>query len=778
MAKKADLESRAADCKSVDDFITLAKEALVDPSDKQYAKELLQKAELQCQMPLEYIATADVVAGELGDLDYASELYEQAEDMLFEVPEFTAFAHGMAVHMGNKDKAREYLKKATDEAKQLPEFIAIANLAQQDLADEELAKSLLSKVEEQAKGFNDYRDLAKSALESGDADTARTFLKKAARFCDDIPAMVNYAQETLTLLNDKEGARRILDEAETDCQFTKQFVQLAKGYKDLFEDKDKVNELIEQAAEFCMTGEEQIDLADGYWDLLNDQDKAAESYQKALSDITDKQALLALAKKVATELKNVALAKAIYAKAESRMSSASELSTLAGAVVADLNDKDYAAQVYERAAQSLVNPNDLVKLANDIITQLNDKERSKEVFRKAFERAGDIKQLLNLVDQVDSNLSDKDFAREILEKAEKTSHESPVLVDIATKVLSVLNDQQIGERVLKTAEGCVTSLGEMKTVTQAIKAHFSDNAEWVSQVDEKLAKREANQAKYNVFQQRENEAESLLDYLRLSDQVITELEDKFYARKLLDSAEQTYQQQGYDFNQGRDLVIAINTHLGDQDWIKQILDDATQRCANFASLHALGQTAISHYPDKKAGQALAEGYYQIWEKKLDEVQDKNAYDYTKLAAVIGKELGNKRWASALVDKAAQLGGDHFAFAQMGAIELRNGDINKANNLYQQAVEACHNAEQLQQLIGRMQTSGVDAKLIRELYAGAKSKLSTPLQRLRWAEGIVQLFKDKEWAKQEYDQLANKFNTGIEAKRFRASRQSRLQTGLW
>ena len=76
MATKADLESREAECNSVTDFINLAAEAMADPADADYAKELLQKAEIQCQMPLDYVATADAAAA-MGDKDYARELYEQ-----------------------------------------------------------------------------------------------------------------------------------------------------------------------------------------------------------------------------------------------------------------------------------------------------------------------------------------------------------------------------------------------------------------------------------------------------------------------------------------------------------------------------------------------------------------------------------------------------------------------------------------------------------------------------------------------------------------------------
>ena len=163
-------------------------------------------------MPLDYIKAADVAAGKLEDKAYAADFYEQAEDMLFELKEFTAFSHSMSHYMQDQDKAREYLEKAADEASQLAELLSVAKIASEDLQDEELSKSLLAKVEGQAKGFGDYRDLAKSVLKDGDEQTARSFFKKAARFCDDIPATVDYAREIIDIFEDKDWAAREYDE--------------------------------------------------------------------------------------------------------------------------------------------------------------------------------------------------------------------------------------------------------------------------------------------------------------------------------------------------------------------------------------------------------------------------------------------------------------------------------------------------------------------------------------------------------------------------------------
>ena len=460
------------------------------------------------------------------------------------------------------------------------------------------------------------------------------------------------------------------------------------------------------------------------------------------------------------------------------MSSASELSNLAQAVVSDLQDKEYAAQIYTRAAESLANPNGLMNLAGDIITQLADKARATLVYRKAFERAGEHKQLLNLVQQVDSRLEDKDFAREVLEKAEKSTQRSPVLVEIAEKILSVLEDKQMATRVLETAEEGVTSIGELKAVTQAVKRHFGDDADWVGRIDEKLAKREANQAAYNTFQQQENAAESLLDYLRLATSVMEQLEDKFYTRKLLSSAEQAYLSQGRDFNQGRELIIAIGKHLEDQDWIKRLLDDAAERCLNFTALHAVGETATSALSDKAAGKALSKTYYQSWEQKLDASDIKRSYDYAKLAKVAIGELEDSTWSLELVDKAEKLGGDHFAYAQMGLIASIAGNDEKARALYENAVKVCENALHVQQLVRRLKSDAVDSALVRELYAGAKPGQGASLQRLRWVEGIVQIFSDMDWAVREYDEIAGEFTSDIELAQLHASRRSRMKTGLW
>ncbi len=779
MTTRSDLEERAAAGKSLEDFIELAKEAtLLEPADPGYAKELLQKAEMQCQMPLDYIKAGDLAASSLNDMEYAKDLYEQAEDMLFEASEFIAYAKSMAKYVGDKDKAREYLEKAADEANEPAELLSMSSLAQSELEDEELGKSLLAKVEDKVKTFDDYLSLAKSLQDGGDEDASKTFFKKAARFCDDVPATVNYAQHIREIYDDNEWARQTLDDAEMDCQFTKDFVALASGYKNLFDDNAKMQELMQQAEEFCMTGEERIDLAEGLWTLLQDKEKAAENYTKALVDVTDKDMLLELARKSAVELQDMELAKKIYAKAEERMSSASDLSKLAQAVISDLQDKDYAGQVYARAGESMVAPNDLVKLGSDIVAQLGDPELAATMYRKAFDNAGDCKQLLKLVAPVKEKLDDSAFVKEILQKAEQSAEGSSDLLEIGTAILTELDDKTFAKNVLEAAEERVASLGEMKSVAEQIKQHYGEDDSWIERVTEKLAKREANQARYDVFQNKEKDATSVLDLAHIAEQVMQELDDKFYTTKLLTTAEELYRNSGSDFSQGRLLVLSIDRHLQDENWVRRLLDAAADQAGNFTQLLAVTETAGNALQDKNFGQGLVKQYLQSWEQKLDDGKAESPYDYSKLARVVALGTGDNNWVSDLLNKGKALATDHFSFAELGEIALLVEDVQTGENLLQCAADACDSPSQAVQLASRLNENGIATDLVKKLYLGAKGNFTEANDQLDWASGIVQIFKDHEWAKREYDELSSVFASGPAAKRYKASRTADLERTFW
>ena len=93
-------------CVKAEDFVALAREALKKPADKKYAREVLGKAEMQCQFPADYMRVAELAGTKVGDKRYAQDLYQQAEDACFEAKEFAELGHSMAVTLGDKEKAR------------------------------------------------------------------------------------------------------------------------------------------------------------------------------------------------------------------------------------------------------------------------------------------------------------------------------------------------------------------------------------------------------------------------------------------------------------------------------------------------------------------------------------------------------------------------------------------------------------------------------------------------------------------------------------------------
>lgn len=775
MASQADLEAREAECNNAADYAALAAEALSDPADKDYARKLLEKAEMQCQMPPDYVVTALGFAEGLEDKDYAADLLEQAEDMCFEPLEFAEVAHGYAV-ADNKDKAAELLRRAADEASALGDFLKIAGYARADLNDDALAGELLAKVEEKAKDFQAYKDLAAAVAENGDTDTAKGFYKKAARYCDDIPATVDYARGWKELFDDEASARSTLDDAEMDCQFTKEFVALSTGYQQLFDDTDKVNELMDQAAEFAMTGEEQADLAVGYWDLLQDKEKAADAYRQALADIVDKTQLLDTAKHIAVKLQDTALAKDFYTKAEGKMSGAGELSNLAQTVLADLDDKAYAAEIYARAAESLSNPADLINLANDVAGKLGEADQAKGIYQKALGNCKDFGQTRKLLDNVVANLKDAELILAILEKAESVAEGTQDLIALSDQILQTSDEKAFAARTLEAAEEQVTSIAEMKAVVAAVEQNFADDADWTARVKEKQEKREANQAAYNAFQEREAGCSSVINYVNLADQVIRQLEDRFYARKLLVSAEKALEESGRPFVQVSMLALAADRLVEDLDWSVKLLDQAAQQAQSFADIRSVSEAASTELSDSERGRGLAKSYLSGWEEKLDQSEAPGAYDYSKLAQLAAADLADKDWSAALLEKAATCQADHLALAHMGGLAAQIGRDDLAVQYHGQAMAKAANATQAMQVAGRLQKQHVEPQRIADLYRSAGDGMSTPAEKLSWAEGILSIFRDNEWATQAYDAIETDMD-GSTLARYKASRKQRLEHRL-
>jgi hypothetical protein len=234
---------------------------------------------------------------------------------------------------------------------------------------------------------------------------------------------------------------------------------------------------------------------------------------------------------------------------------------------------------------------------------------------------------------------------------------------------------------------------------------------------------------------------------------MAELEDKFYAQKLLVDAQKRLEEEGWDFSKARKLVQGVSAHLGDTAWATKLLRDAAGRVQGFANLTLVAESAAELLPDRAAARTLVGEILSGWEQQLAAAAQKGAYDYSKLAAVKGRLLGDKDAAGAALDQAAELGGDHFAFAELARVAAEQGLADRVQPLLDKAAAACADAAQARQLANRLLASGFSAEQVRGVYEGLKGAMGGMADKLAWADGIVDLFGDRALARREYDALA-------------------------
>ena len=450
---------------------------------------------------------------------------------------------------------------------------------------------------------------------------------------------------------------------------------------------------------------------------------------------------------------------------------------LAGTVLEELGDREHAAGIYGRALDRLVNPADLARLADQIVKRLDDRGRASNALPKVYERATGLDPLLNLLDPVITALGDPVLARRILDKARESAERAPELLDIAQRVFELLDDAPLARELLEAASERATSLGELKAISEAVAKCFTDDSEWRARLAEMLARREANEAKYVSFQRREQDAVGILDQVRLAESVMAELDDPSYARKLLGNAEQQWRESGCDPSEAQRLIATVDRQIGDRAWVERLFDAASAACDHFARIQSLARLLVATLGDRQQAGALARRCYERWQRSLEDAPAPHAYDFTKLARVVDRDLGDREWAAMLLEKAAELGGDCYVRAEIGTGAERLGLSELATRACGLAVELCDDPRRLAQVARRLEQGAVDRDRVRALYAEAEARLA-PDSKLAWAEGILDLFGDREWAARAYRKLEAGSAAEADRARLRDSRRTHLESRFY
>jgi hypothetical protein len=581
------------------------------------------------------------------------------------------------------------------------------------------------------------------------------------------------ALEALQEPADAAYAKELMDRVADDCQFTKDLAACAIVYKALGE-QGRAEELLQTAEDYCMSGEEQVALAEAKFKVLGDKAAAVGAYEKALKETSNLDPLIDLAKNVMAVISDSAFAKKVLEKAEAKISRAVEYSKLAAASAEHLLDKDYAAAIFNKAGEKLSSVPDLLSLAAEVTKTLGDPAKARALYQRALEGAADFSAAKTLIESA-RQAGDTAFMQSALKKAGDLATATGEYIELAEGLAGV-GDKPGATALLDKAEDAVAGLDEMQKLVTAVEAHLADDAERLSRVKAKLEKRQANHARYMEFQQLEKDAVSVKQFLALAERVRLELEDPFYAAKLIESAETLLDGTGYQFSRYKPILLAVDKNLDDTAWLGRLLDRAAENATDFIAFKDLVVTA-AHMKHRELGVSKARAYLAAREAALAADANVNVYDLAKLAEASYAATQDTTEAARLLEAARVRAGDHFALTHLGRLYAAMGNPAKADELYAAAAAACSNGDACIQFIDRLKGFALPAETLKKWYAECGTHLSTPADKLRWAEGIADALNDRAWASEVYCQLAGQFS-GVDAARFDLSRRSRADLNFY
>jgi hypothetical protein len=581
------------------------------------------------------------------------------------------------------------------------------------------------------------------------------------------------ALEALQEPADAAYARELMNRVAGDCQFTKDLAACAIVYRALG-DQARAEELLGTAEDYCMSGEEQVALAEAKFKVLGDKAAAVGAYEKALKETNNLDPLIDLAKNVMAVIADSAFARKVLEKAEAKISRAVEFSKLASASVEHLLDKEYAAAIFNKAADKLSSVPDLLSLAGEVGKTLGDPARAKALYQRALDGAADFSAAKSLIEAA-RQVGDTAFMEEALKRAGNLASATAEYIELAAGLAGV-GDKSGAAALLDRAEDAVAGLDEMQRLVDAVQAHLADDLERVNRVKAKLEKRQANHTRYLEFQQLEKDATSVKQFLALAYRVKTELEDPFYAAKLIDSAEKLLDGTGYQFSRYKPVMQSVDKNLDDTAWLSRLLDRAAENATDFIAFKDLVVTAAA-LRHRELGVSKARAYLAARENALGRDANASVYDYAKLAEASFAATQDADAAGRILEGARGQAKDHFALTHLGRLYASMGNAAKADELFAAAAAACKSGDACIQFIDRLKGYAMPADVLHKWYAACGQSLSSPADKLRWAEGIADALNDRAWASEAYSALSGQIPAGMAA-RFTQSRQSRADMNFY
>ncbi len=645
MLKKDELKELEKNCVEVKDYIELFHKALEEPSDKEYANELLLIAEEECKFPSEYVLVAEGYSL-LRNREKAYELFELAEENAFEPLEFAQIGKSVFICLNDLEKAKKLFLRAIKDVKKLPDAVSILYMIQSSIDDKEIINELFGKIQSQCKSIEDYKNAINAIIEgTGDIQPAKAFAQLVERKLDGITQITDFASLIFEVFNDKEWAVELLDEVTEDAQFTREFIRLANCYR-RFGETDKATEMMRNAKDYAISGEEFLELAFAYWDFEQNKTLCESLIEKSLKDIKEQNQLIDLAKFCSEKLNTPDLTKKVLLQIETKATTTNDYIALLQLAFTLIDDIEFGLVLYDKLLEKVDSPTDLLSIAEDIIQRTKDIEKSRKFFDKAIQNCSSFKQMVEITEKANVLFNDKNFTLDILAQASRLAKEATDYLLLAEKSFLLISDRNFGIKNLETAEELVTNLSEMKSVCESFEKLLPNDTEYIQRLRVKLAKREMFQSKYDEFQKMENEAKYLQDYLKLAEIVMKEIDDIYYCRKLLSKAEKLLNSQFVNVDNYSKLAKAIVGLTKDTDWAVRLFDNLySNRIVFLNDLSLLCRAVEQVFEDKEIAKDLQEKYLNNSKNQV-----KSPSDALKLAKIMVELNLDDEDVVALLDK--------------------------------------------------------------------------------------------------------------------------------
>ena len=763
MALRENLKEEEKQCVEAKDYVELARKALTEPPDTDYALELLESAENEAKFPDDYVTIAEVYSS-IGKNEKALELYETAEENAFEPLEFATIAHSIIANLKDAEKSFELYQNALKDVKKVNEIVSILELFAQDFQSPESLEKIIPTLESKFKNFDELQTfLSEFSKKTTETSLIKSILKSYEKKVDGIENYSKFSALIYEVLHDKGWAEEILDEAIDEAKFTKEFLAIAESFNKIG-NLDKVKELIQQAKDFSVSPEENYELALAVWKYYNDKDQTAELLKKSYTSLKDKKVLLDLVKFVKSELGNIAFAQEILEFVLQKLNASNEILELILIGKEIFENPEYTKKQFQNSVEKINEPNELLKFAGECFKSTADKEVTLLFFKKALNNASKFEQLLEIAKNYLQIYGTDELLNDIITQTEVGAKSTNEYILLAQFYYESLKNIEKAKNTLEKAEEIVANLNDMQIVTDYVKKYFGQDGEWIARVEEKLTKRKENQKTYDEFQKLEHEAKYLKDFLQLAERVSTELNDKYYVKKLLNNAYELIEKQYLNIENYFKLSKSILSYLNDSNWVFNIFENLIKNRIVFVNDLAETFQKIALLPiDKEKAKELIEKYLNIWRTKT-----KDTTEALKLAnLMLTFKINPKDVEDFLLEfvERAEKFHDYYALIEFS---LDNHFNRLQNTLLEKIWNSVHSPRELFEIIELLKKHNFDLEHLVSRYIEYCRRITSEREILELAENYYHLFESynaekffkelKKSSPKEYEEILEKIKS--------------------